>query len=304
MAAPLYTSAIWRDIYYTISEDDLESDSVLYRIELDGEEIFAGKAVKYPDADEIKININKVCRNYLESDIYGLVSLLPASSATVYQPYEQRTFNLFVDDDNVADYRFHMDYSYTNDKPSYGSNVNLSNPINGHYVPGMLKVKTTRTSSISSSDVHTDGIANADSGFGYTVLVKCTPYVLIYLNSYGGWDSFVIEGSTVKKDSYTTFTTDKVFNNTTPEFETSKYVNEIKTTYELNTGILSDDEAENLAKNLVGSVKVYLQNIDEGWIKPVIINDTNVIYQKYSLNNRKFCQYKINVTESQSKIRR
>ena len=128
--------------------------------------------------------------------------------------------------------------------------------------------------------------------------------MLYYLNSYGGWDAFVIEGTALKKDAFTTYKTDQSYNNTTLQFETNKYVQEIKTSYELNTGLLSDEQSANLAKNLLGSVKVYLQNIEEGWIKPVIITDSNATYQTYQTNGRKMCQYKINVQESQSKIRR
>ena len=55
---------------------------------------------------------------------------------------------------------------------------------------------------------------------------------------------------------------------------------------------------------LVGSIKVYLHNIDEGWVKPVVISDSNVDYQTYTTNGRRLSQYKITVQESQSKIRK
>jgi len=80
-------------------------------------------------------------------------------------------------------------------------------------------------------------------------------------------------------------------------------VQEIKTNYELNTGYLTDEQAANLAKNLLGSVKVYLQNIDEGRVYPVIITDSNATYQTYQTNGMKLAQYKINVQTSQTKIR-
>ena len=297
--ATLTTSPIWRDTYYVNN-----LNSAKFRIVLDGENIYSGKAVKYPDAGNLEINVNKVCRNYLESDIAQLLSTMPSTTTSYTHPYGQRTFQLYVNDSNVADYRFYQDYSYTSDKPTTGTNINISNPINGHYVLGMLKVKTTRTSNGSTSSVITQGSASSYAGLGYETRVKCTPYVLYYHNSYGGWDAFVIEGNVIKKDNYTTYTTDQVYKNFMPEFETNKYVNEIKTSYELNTNYLTDEQSDNLAKNLIGSIKVYLQNIEEGWVKPVIITDNSVTYQTYQGNNRKMAQYKINVTESQSKIRR
>ena len=147
-------------------------------------------------------------------------------------------------------------------------------------------------------------IYDDDDYLGYETQVKCAPYALYYLNSYGGWDAFMIEGTVIKKDNYTTYTTDRVANNTTLEFELNKYVTEINTTYTLNTNYLSDEESANLAKNLIGSIRVYLHNIEEGWVKPVIITDTNVTYQTYQTNGRKLAQYQINVKESRTKIRR
>lgn len=292
--ATLYTNPIWKDTYYTTSSSEAE-----FYITLNGSVIFTGKAVRYPNAASLQININKICRNYLSSDIAGLLSSMPSSTTSIQNSEAQRTFQLYVGGSNVADYQFYNDYSYTDDRTGSGSIV-VSNPINGHFVPGMLKVRTTR----NSSSVTTQGSASSSTGLGYTTQVKCVPYVLYYLNSYGGWDAFAIEGTGKRKDTYTSYTTDQVFNNTTLEFETNKYVNEIKTSYELNTGLLSDYQGNNLAKNLLGSIKVYLQNIDEGWVKPVIISDSSVSYQSYQTNGRKMCQYKITVTESQTKIRK
>lgn len=289
------TAPIWKDTYYTTT-----ADTVNYSIRLDGETIFTGKGVKYPGADDMQLNINKICRNYLECDIATLLTTMPSSNTNLNHPNAQRTFNFYTGSTKVNDYVFYQDYSYTNDKPTTGSSIVVSNPINGHYVSGMLKVRTYR----GTSSYYTTGSASSSTGLGYTTRVKCVPYVLYYLNSYGGWDAFAIEGTGVKKDAYTTYRTDQSYNNTTLQFETNKYVQEIKTSYELNTGLLSDEQSANLAKNLLGSIKVYLQNIDEGWIKPVIITDSNITYQTYQTNGRKLCQYKINVQESQSKIRK
>lgn len=289
------TAPIWKDTYYTTT-----ADTVNYSIGLDGETIFTGKGVKYPGADDMQLNINKICRNYLECDIAGLLETMPSSNTNLDHPNAQRTFNFYTGSTKVNDYVFYQDYSYTNDKPATGSSIIVSNPINGRYVSGMLKVRTYR----GTSSYYTTGSASSSTGLGYTTRVKCVPYVLYYLNSYGGWDAFAIEGTGIKKDAYTTYKTDQSYNNATLQFETNKYAQEIKTSYELNTGLLNDEQSANLAKNLLGSIKVYLQNIDEGWIKPVIITDSNATYQTYQTNGRKLCQYKIQVTESQSKIRK
>lgn len=289
------TAPIWRDTYYTTT-----ADSVNYSILLDGSSIFTGRGVKYPGADEMNININKICRNYLESDIAELLNTMPTSNTTHYHPEARRTFNFYTGTTAVNDYVFYMDYSYNHDKPEYGVSVNVSNPINGHYVDGMLRVKTYR----EPSAYYSVGNAGNYAGLGYTTKVNCARYVLYYLNSYGGWDAFVIEGTGIKKDAFTSYRTDQSFNNNTLQFETNKYVQEIKTSYELNTGLLDDAQSKNLAKNLLGSVKVYLQDIQDGWIKPVIITDNTATYQTYQANGRRLSTYKINVQESQTKVRR
>ena len=58
--ATLTTAPIWKDTYYTTT-----AATANYSILLNGGIIFSGKAVRYPDAENLKININKVCRNYL-----------------------------------------------------------------------------------------------------------------------------------------------------------------------------------------------------------------------------------------------
>ena len=302
--ASIISRPIWKDTYYTTS-----ANTAVYKIMLNGETIYTGKAVKYPDADNLSINVNKICRNYLSSDIRTMLNAMPDVRESEDNRDSQRIFNLYVNDVNVQDYQFYLDYSYTDDMPVSGTVV-VSNPINGHYVTGMLRMQTTRTTSTSygASSVYTEcdmgDIYDDDDLLGYTKQVKCSPYALYYLNSYGGWDAFVIEGTTTKNDKFTTYTTDMVANNTTLEFELNKYVSEINTTYTLNTNYLTDEQSANLAKNLIGSIRVYLHNIQEGWVKPVIITNTDVTYQTYQTNGRKLSQYQISVKESQTKIRR
>lgn len=296
--ATLTTSAIWKNTYFTTT-----ASSTTFTIELEGQTVFSGKAVKYPGAETLEINVDKVCRNYLESDISALLSGMPSTNTTIDHPNAQRTFKFYTGTTNAMDYRFYNDWSYTNDKQTTGASIVVSEPVNGHYVPGMLKVRTSRTSTSSTSSTITTGSTSTGTSLGYTKKV-CARYVLYYLNSYGGWDAFVIEGRGVKKDTFTAYETDQVYKNTTLQFERNKYVNEIKTGYQLVTHYLTDSESMNLAKNLFGSVKVYLEDLEEGWVKPAVITDTNVTYQTYRGNNKKMAQYTINVELSQSTLRK
>lgn len=280
-------SSIWKDTYYTTT-----ASSLTYRITLDGEVIYSGKAVKMPGSDNLNIRLNRICGNYLESDIADLFT----GSTTYITNYDAlRTFTLTNSaGTQLEQYTFLKDYSY--DQSWSGGATTLSNPINGHYTDGMLKLKTNVTSSNAVRTYKSDG--------NYPTQVQCADVALYYLNAKGGWDAFLIEGRATKKDTITQYTTDQVFNNTTYEFEKNRYVAEIATSYELVTGYLTDEQSAKFAKNLVSSNKVYMHHLKEGWIKPVVIDDTSVTYQTYRGNNRKMSQYKLTVSFSQSKIRK
>lgn len=133
---------------------------------------------------------------------------------------------------------------------------------------------------------------------------KCINYALYYLNARGGWDSFAIQGTGLKKENITTYTTDRAYKNTTMEFEQMRNVTEVQTIYELNTHYLTDEQSKKLVKHLLGSNMVYLHDFTDGTIKPVIIQDKNLVYQTYQTNGLKLAQYKITVAESQIKHRR
>lgn len=295
----LYTQPVFQDTYHTTT-----ATSVTYRIMLDGETIFSGRAVRYPDAEDLRININKVCSYYLSSDITALLETLPVTPTEEVHPLSQRTFNLIVDGSAVGDYRFYDDWSYSLDKPVTGQSVDVSDPINGHYFPGMLRLRTVRRSTASSSKVATTGDTSDNPGLGYDRKVGCVRYVLYYLNAYGGWDAFAIEGTGKRTDKITPFTMDRTYDNNTLEFEQDRYVQETKTNYALETGYLTDEESARLAFHLPGSVRVYLHDLKENVIKPVTISDTSVTWQTYAHNGRKLSRYTINVSESQSKLRR
>ena len=279
---------IWKDTYYTTT-----ADSLIYTIRLYGEVIYSGKAVKMPNADTIKININKVCSSFLDTDIDELFgSLSQTINNNAYKPFTINNSEGTV----LETYGFLLDYDYSHNWT--GSSATLSLPINGHYTSGMLRLAT----SYSSSNGYVSTVKT--SGTLYPTNVNCGDFAIYYLNARGGWDSFLIEGTATKKDTITTYTIDKSYDNTTYEFEKKRNISEIMTSYVLNTNYLNDEQSEILVKHLLGTNKAYLHSLKEGWIKPINITDTQNTYQTYQTNGRKMSQYKINVELSQSKIRR
>lgn len=293
---------IWKDTYYTANTQTLS-----YQIVLEDNIIYSGKAVKRPDADRISININKVCRNYLETDFREVIEGEMGSYTPLYypHPYAYREFVLKNSTGATLEtYGFLLCYDYDfNFSAITYTPIELNVRINDTYADGMIcPVTRARASSSPARFVETICPTAPSSLYHYTK-VACGD-VLYYLNARGGWDAFVFDGNTVRTDKMTTYTTDQVFNNTTLDFENNRYISEIKASYALNTSYLTDEQSAKFAKHLVGSNKCYLHKMNEGWIKPVVITDTSVTHQTYATNGRKLSQYRVNVELSQTMIRK
>lgn len=278
-------SPIWRDTYF-----EYDGATLTYTIEMeDGTVIFSGKAYRYPDANMLRINMNKICQDYLSVDIDF------DQTARLSHPDFCHDFILKDEGGRTLEtYRFYYDWSY---EPWNGqTTMEVSHPVNGHYAVGMRLMGT---------------VFDLTAKTAYTIpattiypTLACGDYTLYYLNTHGGWDAFLIEGNMLKKDAITQHTYSRSFDNTTREFESSRYISEIGTTYELHTGWLTDQQAENLAKNLINSNKVYAHDLNTDRIFPVIITDNTADYKTYKNQGKKMVNYTINIKESQSKIRK
>lgn len=141
-----------------------------------------------------------------------------------------------------------------------------------------------------------------ESGITYDVSF-CGDAALYYLSSTGAWDAFLIEGKVVKTDTFTQQDLYKSYDNTTIEFGRKRFLTEITSNWELNTGWLSNAEAKRLVNNLFPSTQVYLHLLDEDKILPVVITDKNAQYKTYENQNYQLVSYKINVSASQDATR-
>lgn len=286
-----YYSA-WEDIILQRTEQIFD-----YRIYYGTNLLFQGRAYKRPNADTNVIKLNKIFENYLSNSIGDLLNS-DYTSATNAEAC--KTFQLMqLDSDGteilIEEYTILYDWSYSTRYRGGSGTSTLSLPINGRWTDGMYKMKTSVTNKI---------VTNAINTMNYPYYVDCGKWALYYLNGIGGWDGLLIEGAVTKKSTITQYTTDKNYDNNKIEFEQTKYINEIQDSYEVNTGFLTDEQAENLAKNLIPSKEVYLHNLTTDTITPVLITDNSVIYQTYQTNNLQLPQYKINIKESQIKLRK
>ena len=286
--------------YYSAWEDVIlqRTESVFdYRIYNKNNLIFQGRAYKRPNADTNDIKLNKIFENYLSNSINDLLNTDKTEDISVNASKVFQIKKLDTDGTEtlIDEYTILYDWSY--DFRFRGEDTNLSRPINGRYVAGMYKMNTTVNGQSGT-------VTNSLNGGAYNVLADCGEYALYYLNAYGGWDALLIDGTVLKKSTIKQYTTDRNINNSRIEFEQTKYINEIQDAYEINTGFLTDEQAANLSNNLIPSREVYLHFLNDDKIIPVLITDTSVTYQTYQTNNLQMPQYKINVKESEIKLRK
>ena len=282
----MVTAPIYKDTVYTYSGQSLD-----YSIALNGETIFQGRAYAAPGEDDIKLNINRICENYLNNDAIDEILANRSAVQTAWEAF--RTFNLLDGSGNTLEtYQFLYCYDYGWELDFGDTYLNL--PITDAYGDNMLKLRT-----------YFDGISvvNYPDGGNYTRLVCGAQYALYYLNARGGWDAFLIEGSSERTDKIDRHQYNKTYNNQTIEYEKNTYISEISTSWKLNTGLLDDDQAHNLCWNLLASNRVYLHDLVNDNIIPVVITNTQNIYKTYKNNNQQPIQYEIDVVESQTKLR-
>lgn len=137
-------------------------------------------------------------------------------------------------------------------------------------------------------------------GKDYHIVNGCSRYVLYYRNSFGGWDSLLIEGAASMQDNLTRHSMDKVgaYGRTK-----TNYLTEIQKKLTLHTSWLSDEQSLNM-HHLLNSPDVYLHDLEINEIIPVILDNTSTPYKTYKGEGRKLVNYKIDVSVAQSRIRR
>lgn len=304
---------IWRDTYYTIETNDTY---LSYRIELDGDVIFQGKAYKMPNEDTISININKVCQNYIDSNIEDFMERYKNNQPTFVDDeggyaYEcvnnaLRIFTLFRENETepLETYAFYNNWDYTT-LQSESMRVDLNDVINGHYIPNQYLTDNRYKMLLLDCEYNPleNKVCLGPISYRYNEPVCEGRYVLYYENIKGGWNSFLIEGLVTRSEKLKQHTYNKSFDNTTLQFERGRYVVEIETNYVCNTCLLDDKEAERLVRSLLPSPIVYLHDLEEGTIQPVVISNSDNVYKTYENQDMNPVSYEINLTASQTKFR-
>lgn len=284
---------IWQDYYVSFNTED---SPVNYSIQMDGEAIFYGKAWCPPSHNKntYTTKINTICENYLHNELpdFGIIS---KTGKTIQHTDAIKTFKIYNEDTNqlIDEVSFVYDWSY--DKTvDYSTNVTMSKPINGKGKDGMYFFKTICSGVIISTHGSKTPIS------GYELINDCnSKWALYYLNRYGGWDSYLIEGYVSKKDNFTRNNVSLHYNNTTTEFGTTPYLTEITSAYEIRTGWMSERESEIMAANIFQSTRLFLHNLETDEVIPVVMTDADALYKNHKNSGRKLLNYTINVISSQ-----
>lgn len=296
---------IWKDYYVYLGAKTSPNN---YSIWLNGDTcIFNGKAwcppsykpttgvlnVSYPT------KINGVCENYLSNDIEDFNFNTPT---TIEHTNALNTFQIVDEDDNttlIDEVTFVYDWSFDNTIDYSNSNPKLSRPVNGRGKDGMYFFITSCNKNNLKVSTYVTKTPNIDI---YHYADDCNSnWALYYLNKYGGWDSFLIEGYVSKTEKFTRSTLNREYNNNIQQFGTTPYLTEINPSYEIHTGWLNETESDILATNLFQSTRVFLHNLETDEIIPVVITNTDVLYKTRKNSNRKLLNYTINVDASQKR---
>lgn len=132
----------------------------------------------------------------------------------------------------------------------------------------------------------------------------CARYAVYYTNAYGGWDSIILDGIARTSDALTRHTAMREYNNADSDRRGwMDFAVEVERNWELNTGILTDDQSE-LMHHLLNSTNVFLYDFFLGEITPVVLTDVGAQRKTYKGNGRQVIQYTFNAKEAQTQVRR
>lgn len=312
---------IWKDYY--VDFGDL--DSIIYRIsyEEDGEQkvIFVGKANWRPGTESNRVRINDICADYLKTEVPDFF----VESAVTMNTYPEFLVEYFNEGDgtweDVEAVLFTPDWSYETPSPlvmadpirktidrrqtflhSVFLKRNISYTFTGlHPITRNVDVNGSGTISLQNFPIQAAGISI--EGMGYRLVNTCAEWVVYYVNAYGGWDSFIIEGNVTERDDLKRYNISTEYNNATEERGKRNYVNELTKVYTLHTGWLTDDESSRM-HHLLNSTNVYLGNLNDGRIIPVVLTGNTTDYKTYKGNGNRLVDYTIEAEVAQYMTRK
>lgn len=314
-------SPIWKDVNIKITGS--YGLFVYYKISVDGNDIFFGKCHQFNGV--YTFMMNDICKDYLSSTIN--FNLIGYQQNTNYS----KTFSVYISGNGTSytksdDVTFTYDWSYINYSGVY-ENI-LSDNITDVVDNRQYIIFSGFSDNLNNFNVYIDNTITSTPSYGseityvrhlnssnktvqfnygsytrkFNVVDTCKNYCLYYLNARGGWDWFVIDGVSTKEYSYDRKYYAENYDNTTLNFGKVNYKNNISESWTLNTGYMTDSQSEKMF-NLFGSRTVYLHNLVDDVITPVVITNKSSVEKTFKNQNRSLYNYTITVENSQEKYR-
>lgn len=327
---------IWKDYYVTIPAGSNSPDFIYYMVRtstISGS--YYGKCYKYGGA--YKIKLSEIWAVILKNQT--TINFDTSNTTTLFFGYSDNIF-LYTSNDGKSYTQYGdciwvmNDWSYKewggnhahdlsdrisdvmDNRQYYIStifdNVKINTYFNGVIVGNGFATINTPAFVLKKLDPSVNELkveiieASSNPTFTITDVYKpentCKNYCLYYLNARGGWDWLVIDGVSTKEYTYDRKNYQKNYDNTRREFGLTTYRNNIKETWSLNTGYLTDTQSEKM-HNIFGSLSVYLHDLVNDTITPVVITDKKSTEKTFKNQNRRMYNYTINVESSQDKYR-
>lgn len=128
---------------------------------------------------------------------------------------------------------------------------------------------------------------------GVELIDSCARYVLYYVNAYGGWDWFVIQGRVTEKDQITRTEYTRRPQTVDPMSRGREVIQaEIKKSLEMHTHWLTDDEASRM-HHLTESPAVFVHDLAQGLILPAVLTGSTHEYKTYKGQGGRLVSYSL-----------
>ena len=138
----------------------------------------------------------------------------------------------------------------------------------------------------------------------YKVTKACPRYCLYYKNPFGGYDHLLLEGAVTLRRSNARDTFKADYNNGRGMREEWNFQNETTETYEVNTGLLTEDESSRMPF-LLDSPDVYLCDLENATVFiPVVIATDSYSYQSANRFGMKMRNHTFEVKVAQNTYKR
>lgn len=316
---------IWQDV---MVESKVLNNPLSYIVQIDGIEVYRGIAQCSPRTVIASFNLSRIVQDYLSSKV-------TFNSSNFQEASSWRGDVVVIDANNgktLATHTYYNDWSY---KTTYASAIvslaepitdyidyrqrivtsvgnltNLSAPITitvggaSRTRVSVTKQTTTTAKLLTDADVGKDVkvLANGRELLALNVRKTSAKYCLYYLNTHGGYDSFLVGGNSMRSDMYERMTIKRNTDTNTLTHGIDTMRNDITSKWQLYTDYLTDAQYQRL-HHLLGSTSVYLHDLESDEITPVRVTNNMTDYHTYTNQGRKMSYVRIDVESAQERTR-